>query len=324
MVDTTGGTGPFGPPTALTSLTVGGVPTMGMGDSIPITSGNYIFVSSVAGVAGADGDSAQNPASSVFGPGGAYSMASAGDVIVCLPGHAETISSATGALMNLAGVTIVGLGTGALNPTFTLGTANTTTIAVSAANQSVIGCTFVANFLSIARCFTLTATGFTLSGCQFSDASGVLNFLNIIASTGGANTADGLTVVGNKWKSLGTTSVNTFVLLANTTDRLTVLGNQAIMATTVNQSIFVVVTTGILTNAEVGYNRGYRNNTTATASLISVGGTTSTGIVYNNYTQTLDTATNVLFATTVGLAAFNNYVTGVKGASGFLIPGADS
>ena len=327
MPDLVGGAGPFGPPTAFSALTVGGVPTMGMGGTIPITNGNYYFVSSVEGLAGASGQSAQDPVNSVFGTGGAYSLCTAGnnDVIVCLPGHAETISSATAALMSKSGVTIVGLGSGTLTPTFTFNTANTATIAVSAANQTVIGCRFVANFLSIAAAFTLsTAAGFSLIGNRFADTSGILNFLNIVKSTGAANTVDNLTVVGNFWKSLGTTSVNTLILTANDIDRLTAIGNTVVMATTVNAASLIIVTAGVLTNLDCGYNKTYRNNTTATASLISVGGTTSTGFVYNNYTQTLDTATNVLFATTVGLAAFDNKITGVKGASGFLIPTADS
>lgn len=319
--------GPSGPPTALSGLTVAGVPTMGMGGGIPITSGNYYFVSSVVGSSGSDGTSMEYPKAAVFGTGGAYASCTAGngDVIVCLPGHAETISSATAAQMSTSGVTIVGLGLGTLTPTFTLDTANTATIAVSAANQTVMGCRFVANFLSIAAAFTLsTAAGFSLIGNRFADTSGVLNFLNIVKSTGAANTVDGLTVSGNFWKSLGTTSVNTLILTANDIDRLTAIGNTVVMATTVNAASLIIVTAGVLTNLDCGYNKTYRNNTTATASLISVGGTTSTGLVYNNFTQTLDTATNVLFATTVGLAAFDNKITGVKGASGFLIPTADS
>lgn len=327
MPDLFGPTGPFGPPTAYTALSVAGVPTMGMGGGIPVTNGTYYFVSSLTGSAGSGGTSMQNPLAAVFGTGGAYSLATASknDVIVCLPGHSETISSATAAQMTKAGVTIVGLGWGSARPLFTLDTANTSTIAVSAADQSFINCRVRANFLSIAAAFTLsTATNFTLANCSFLEASGVLNFLNIVKSTGAANTVDRLTVTGNIWRGLGTTSVNTFILTANDIDYLTAVGNTAINATTVNQASLVVVTAGVLTNLDCGYNKTYRNNTTSTASLISVGGTTSTGLVYNNYTQTLDTSTNVLFATTVGLAAFNNYITGVKGASGFLIPTADS
>ena len=76
---------------------------------------------------------------------------------------------------------------------------------------------------------------------------------------------------------------------------------------------------------DIGDNRGYRpNTTTAGGSFINVGGTTSTGVVYRNYIQTLTTATDLLFTTTVGLAAFENYVTGAVGASGFIIPARDT
>lgn len=307
-------------PNGITSM---GVPAVG--NSIPTTNGNYYFVSSVTGSNGNDGSSMETPYATLAYVVDNKVRANKGDVIVVLPGHTETISSATGMVMDTAGFSVVGLGEGGLRPTFTLGTANTATIAVSAANISISNCIFVANFLSIAACFTLTtAANFTLTNCRFRETSNILNFLNIIKSTGAANTVDGLTVIGNKWNGLGTTSVNTFILTANDINRLTVLGNQVVNATTVNAASLVIVTAGILTNADVGYNQTYRNNTTSTASLISVGGTTSTGLVYNNYTQTLDTGTNVLFATTVGLAAFNNYITGVKGASGFLIPTADS
>lgn len=314
-----------GPPTAFSSLSVAGVPTMGVGGNPPLTNGNYYFVSSVDGVASNDGSSMGAPLATVFGTAGAYAKCTAanGDIIVCLPGHVETLSASTAAAKS--GVSVVGIGQGALRPTFTMDTLNTTTILVSAANQSWSNCIFTANFLSIAAAFTLsTAKNFSLRNCLFNETSGVLNFLNIVKSTGAANTVDGLTMVGNQWTGLGTTSVNTFNLNADTVDRLTATGNLVVNATTVDQASLIVQTAGILTNLECGYNRTYRKNTTSTASLISVGGTTSTGFVHDNYTQTLDTATNVLFVTTVGLSAFENYITGAVGASGFIIPARDT
>jgi hypothetical protein len=53
MVDLNG-TGPFGPPTAFTGLTVAGVPTMGMG-GLPLTTGRVIFVDAVNGNDGNSG-----------------------------------------------------------------------------------------------------------------------------------------------------------------------------------------------------------------------------------------------------------------------------
>jgi hypothetical protein len=48
MVDLVGGTGPVGPPTAFSGLTVAGVPTMGMA-GLPLVSGNVYFCDAVNG-----------------------------------------------------------------------------------------------------------------------------------------------------------------------------------------------------------------------------------------------------------------------------------
>jgi hypothetical protein len=249
-----------------------------------------------------------------------------GDIIFVKPGHAETISSATALTLSAAGVTVIGLGVGNKRPKFTLDTANTATINVAADSICFYNCQFVANFLSIAACFTLTtAKWFTLQNCSFYDTSGVLNFLNIVKSTGAANTVDGLTITESVWNSLGTTSVNSFVLTANDIDACTLSRNQITQVTTVDAAILITVTAGVLTNFLAELNLGYRKNTTtANGSLINVGGTTSTGFVAKNQVQTLTTTSDKLFTTTVGLAAFENRVTGVVGATGFVIPAVDS
>jgi len=253
-------------------------------------------------------------------------VANRGDIIFVKPGHAEAISTATAAAWNIAGVAIVGLGLGSNRPTFTLDTANTSTITVSANNISVQNCIFVANFLSIAACFTLTtAQEFTVQGCYFKDTSSVLNFLNIVKSTGIANTVDGLTFNNNTVVNLGVTSNNTTILTANDIDRLTAQNNYLKWAVQNDKAILAIVTAGVLTNLVCTDNLCYRpNTTTAGGSLINVGGTTSTGVVARNYVQTLTTATDLLFTTTVGLAAFENRVSGVVGATGFVIPAVDS
>lgn len=252
--------------------------------------------------------------------------ANRGDIIFIKPGHTETVSSATALNFDTAGVAIVGLGVGTNRPKFTLDTANTATIPVSAANMSIQNCQFFANFLSIAACFTLsTAAEFTVQDCYFKDTSSILNFLNIVKSTGAANTVDGLTFNDNVVINLGVTSNNTTILTANDIDRLTMRRNYLKWAVQNDKAIGVIVTAGVLTNALVIDNFGYRpNTTTAGGSLINVGGTTSTGIVARNYVQTLTTTTDLLFTTTVGLAAFENRVTGVVGATGFVIPAVDS
>jgi hypothetical protein len=87
----------------------------------------------------------------------------------------------------------------------------------------------------------------------------------------------------------------------------------------------VTVTAGVLTNLDCGDNKVCeRPDRDDRGSLINVGGTTSTGFVYRNFAQTLTTTADKLFTTTVGLSAFENRVTGVVGATGFVIPAADS
>lgn len=256
----------------------------------------------------------------------AQCAANRGDIIFVKPGHSETISSSTALTLSIAGVAVIGLGTGTSRPKFTIDTANTATINVTAANISMLNCQIIGNFLSIAAAFTLTtAKWFTLQNCYIADTSGVLNFLNVIKSTGAANTVDGLAAIGNVWAGLGTTSVNSFILSANDIDSAIWTDNTVTLQRTATAAILATISAGVLSNLDCGRNKVYSKATATTGGgLISVGGTTSTGCVYNNYQQTLGTATDILFTTTTGLAAFENRVTGVVGATGFVIPAVDS
>jgi hypothetical protein len=290
-----------------------------------LTTGSIFFVDSVTG-SSAGGYNPDAPAATIAQ---AYALCTAGkgDRIYVMPSHAENISHATtGLSCTKAGVRIIGLGDGDGRPTITLDTANTASIAVSAASNSFENIVFVANFLSIAACFTLAAAkAFALRNCEFRETSGVLNFLNIVKSTGAANTVDRLTLIGNTWRGLGTTSVNSFVLTANDIDGLTLLDNKVTLERTATAAALCTVTAGVLSNLDCGNNRTYTKQTATTGGgLISVGGTTSTGCVYRNFQQTLGTATDILFTTTVGLGAFENRVSGAVGATGFVIPAVDS
>ena len=58
-----------------------------------------------------------------------------GDIILVAPGHAETLSGASDLDIDVSGITIIGLGTGSLMPTFTLGgTDAATTIEINGDN----------------------------------------------------------------------------------------------------------------------------------------------------------------------------------------------
>lgn len=301
----------------------GGVPvSSGQVNGLPLTTA-ALYVDTVNGVNAGAGKSPTSPYSTLAY---AVSQAVANSTIFIMPGSAVTVSSSTGLAIATAGLQIVGLGSGNGRPTITLDTANTATIAVSAASVGFQNIIFIANFLSIAACFTLTtAVAFSLVNCEFRETSGVLNFLNIIKSTGAANTIDDLYVANCNWQGLGTTSVNSFILTANDIDNAQIVNNTVTLAKTVDTSILLTVTAGVLTHFLAAYNNVYSAQTATTAgSLINVGGTTSTGLVLRNFAQTLTTASDKLFTTTVGLGAFENYVSGAVGASGFIIPARDT
>ena len=296
-------------------LPVYGTPVNGA----PLT-GQVMFVDTVNGVNAGTGNGPNNPYQTI-----AYALtqvtSGAYATIYVLPGSSTTISSATALTLNVANVDIVGLGTGAQRPVFAYTTANTAAIPVSAANVTVRNFRHTGGFLSIARAYTVTAAGFTLDGNLFTDNSGVLNFLNIINCTGAANTADRLTVTNNTWNGLGTTSVNSFLLTANDIDSLTFSGNTVNLAATTDAASGVTVTAGVLTKASIAYNRTYRANTaTSNGALVNLSGTTSTGLINNNYCLTLDASAPLLFTATTGLGAFENYVSGAITLSGLLTP----
>lgn len=93
-----------------------------------------------------------------------------GDVILVMPGHAETVSGAAGINFDLAGVTCIGLGEGAARPTITM-SAVASTIAFGAASCWM-------------RNFVILATEDTTIVCDVNAADCILDSLDIRSTTG--------------------------------------------------------------------------------------------------------------------------------------------
>ncbi len=124
--------------------------------------------------------------------------ANKGDVIYVMPGHTEAISAAGGIKMDVAGVSIVGLGWGSLKPTISLGTATTATFQVTAANCRISNLAFVSAIDSLAVILDLDEGNFVAEDCDFSGPSTleVLNFVNM------ATTKDDFTFRRCKFKQV--------------------------------------------------------------------------------------------------------------------------
>lgn len=253
--------------------------------------------------------------------------ANRGDIIFVKPGHAENISNATTILADVAGVAIVGLGTGSLRPTLTFNTATTATIPVSAANVTFKNIIFTANFADIVAPFTTTtAKHFTLEGCYIKATATNMNFLYVVDTNATTADTDGLSITECTWiePDLATVSM---IKADGTNDNWKIQENYLNLGLNNNKAAIATIATGkVLTNLNCTKNLVYRLNTdTATgAILLHTDGSTNTGIVAENFAQHADTAAELLVTASAGWGVFSNYASGVAGASGYLLPAADS
>lgn len=94
--------------------------------------------------------------------------ANRGDVIYLKPGHTETIGAAAAVDLDVAGVTVIGLGTGTLQPRLDF-TATGGTVEVNADNISIVNVNFHANVPAVVIGLSVLtlATDLLVKGCTF-------------------------------------------------------------------------------------------------------------------------------------------------------------
>ncbi len=211
-------------------------------------------------------------------------IAGAGDTIIVGPGHAENIASATALAINKAGINIIGMGVGDNRPTFTLTTANTAKIVVSAANVSICNCVFIANFLNIANLFDLTtAKGFNFDSCEVRDTSAILNFLNVFLLSATSNDNDGLRITQNRFYLMSAAGVCNMVSFRGVLNRCEISDNYYTALTTNAGAVFVVAAGKAVTNLLILRNNFNLTNAAGTATgYILTADTAGTGYIDGN------------------------------------------
>lgn len=273
-------------------------------------------------VAGTDG---RSPRSAVATIDAAINLctASQGDTIVVLPGHSEAITTAGAITADIAGISIIGLGTGAQRPKVSFGAAAATFV-VSAANVLIQNLVFEANFLNVAVGISFAADGMTVRDCLFRNAGASLNFVNPIkTSSATSNACDDTTVEGCRWLCGGDTAGGAFIACTGTNVRWSVMRNMVNNPATATAQLLSVSTGKVLTDTEIGWNMLF-NMMTANELFISNDGTTNTGIVHNNYVGHADvTGTHDAGWEAGGWRLFNNLSASVDSLSGFPLPAID-
>lgn len=292
-------------------------------------SGTVFWVSSVASNA-SDGNPGTfiQPFATIAGAF-AQCTAGAGNIVVCKPGHAETITTATALLFNISSVAVVGLGTGSVRPTLTFGTNATANIPITAANCSIFNVLFRANVADVASVFTATSTNtptdFAVQNCEFRDLASNKNFISIVTGNATANSMDGLWFQGNRISSLGTTAATTAIKLASATDRVAVKENYGNWAVLNDTACMLAAGASNVTNFEFSNNVLQKPNTSSTGgSFISGSGSAWTGQCVGNMMYQLDNSAGIWIPTGTGLGFNQNFspITGAADKSGLINPAA--
>lgn len=247
-----------------------------------------------------------------------------GDFVYIAPGYALTVTASVPAL-DVAGVTIIGMGSGLNRPTFTYGAA-AATINVTGANIRMMNCHHIANYDNVAAAYTTAAAkDFELRGCTFDDKTTALHFVSIVVTNATDQAAEGLKVIGNRWNGLAL-APNAFVSILAATDRIIINDNVVHMDATNNVGHFITLAAKIVLEAEISNNVcNVVGATDATVGIFLTGsGSTSKGIVRDNLVSSLDTTTELIFTAGTGLTYYDNLYTGVADKSGYVVPAIDS
>lgn len=269
------------------------------------TTGTVFYVSSVTGSNDNNGTDVSTPKATIAGAISACT-ANKGDVIICLPGHTEAVTS-TSLTLSKAGVSIVGIGTGSAKPTLTFG-ATSSTINVQAANCTLQNFRLTAGIGDVVTAFlhATAAQNTRYIDIEFTQSS-TFNFINCY-TLGAANISDGCRWVRN---FLSTTDAGQLALCitAAAQDNLKFYNNHVRHAA----AAAGLLTAGAaeLLGLDVRGNFVQTGQTDGSVGvLVITTGTASSGCIVDNDMKTADAAANVAIPIASKVYAARNYIAG--------------
>ena len=149
---------------------LGGVPVGGR-----FTTGNVFFVDSGTGSNSNDGQSVTAPVATLDYAIG-LCTANNGDIIYLFPGHAETT---TAMALDVAGVSIIGLGVGNSRPTLTATTAATDLLNITAASSYIENVRFVGAASGVTALVDIASAANTFVRCSFEHGAAPVNAVTV-------------------------------------------------------------------------------------------------------------------------------------------------
>lgn len=167
-----------------------------------LTTGNIFFVCSLTGTDSAGyGQNPDAPCASIDYAVG-LCTANQGDRIYAMPGHVETIGAAAALALDVAGVEIIGIGTGAVRPKVNF-TATGGTAAVSAANCSIRNVLFTGGIDAVVSALIVSAADFLLKDCEYRDVTGQVTVFLLTTAAADRLVVDGLRYDGDSAAGTG-------------------------------------------------------------------------------------------------------------------------
>ena len=235
--------------------------------------------------------------------------ASRGDIIMVMPGHAETISAAAGIVFDVAGVALVGLGTGSLKPTITLDTATSTDIDVTAANVSISNVRVVSGIANLVHGIQVTGAECAIENSEFRASVAATAILTSVITTATAYGFRFVNNVINMESSIAGLAVTDVAAsgVENLADNA-VISNNSIMGNFSVAGIYgqTTATEGV----QINDNNIYNVSTSAAAGAVSLVANSS-GTCYRNHATVLETSAITGLFINANLGMSENYAVNV-------------
>ena len=251
-------------------------------------------------------------------------VANHGDVIVVMENHEETITGVGGLAFDVAGITVIGLGTYNQRPRFLMDGGTTVTAAISAADVTLQNLVFAAGHASVVVCIDITAVCASLLDLEFVNNTTTEMFVTPIKSTSTTDqTASGLRVIGCRWYDVETTPKE-FIELNADVDNIVVLYNHICLPAGTVAPLILAATGKDIKGGLIAWN-DVQNASTANKLFIDTDTTVNTGIIAHNRCKHKDvTTSHLLFAADIGMLPFDNLSNSAATTSGFVLPAIDA
>jgi hypothetical protein len=236
--------------------------------------------------------------------------ANAGDVILVAPGHVETISAATSVVVDVAGISIIGMGNGSNRPEFNY-SATAGSLEIDAANVRLSNFILRADVSAVVVGVNVDADNFQMDNCHMTYNATGDDFVTMLD----CDAVDGMKLIDNVFEAEEGAAGCDEAIRLDDTHNLVMTGNHI----TGDFTDGAVIGEGALGNNWLIANNFVRNVDTTAGFVFDIN-VASTGILANNVCATLFATAPETALDPGSLLSVENYVCNAVDESGALVP----